>query len=116
MTLELLEDWLGCVREHPPGVLSKPQSMLAVDAFCGHVSHRIRNRVRNKSTNLMVIHSGMISLSYPFDVSVNKLFKHLVCELYDAWLNKDNHILRPPSVKIKRASVSGIVEWISNLG
>jgi hypothetical protein len=43
----------------------------------------------------------------PLDVSINRPFKH-----YDAWLNKDNHILTP-SGKIKRASASAIVQWIS---
>jgi hypothetical protein len=47
--------------------------MLAMDAFHGHLSDRIRNRLRS---------------------------------------NKDNHILTP-SGKIKRASGSIIVEWIS---
>jgi hypothetical protein len=33
MTLELVEDCLGCVLECWLGVLSKPWSMLAIDAF-----------------------------------------------------------------------------------
>jgi hypothetical protein len=44
-------------------------------------------------------------------VSINKPLKHLSCKHYDAWLNKDNHVLTH-SVKLKRAS-SIIVEWIS---
>jgi hypothetical protein len=47
----------------------------------------------------------------PLDVAINKLFKHLDCKHYDAWLNKDNHILTL-SDKIKRASASIIVECI----
>jgi hypothetical protein len=47
-----------------------------------------------------------------FDVSINKQLKHLTRKRYDAWVNKDNHILTP-SGKIKRASASIIVEWIS---
>jgi hypothetical protein len=46
------------------------------------------------------------------DMSVSKPFKHLVPKDYDAWLNKDNHILTL-SGKIKRASVIVVVEWIS---
>jgi phage host-nuclease inhibitor protein Gam len=48
----------------------------------------------------------MTSQVQPLKVSINKPFKH-----YDAWLNKDNHILTPGG-KTKRASVSIIVEWI----
>jgi hypothetical protein len=54
----------------------------------------------------------MTSQLQPLDVSVNKPFKHLIRKHYDAWLNKDNHTLTP-SGKIKRASASIIVEWIS---
>jgi hypothetical protein len=44
----------------------------------------------------------MTSQLQPLDVSVNKPFKHLVCEDYDAWLNQDSHILTP-SGKIKKS-------------
>jgi hypothetical protein len=54
----------------------------------------------------------MTSQLQPVDVSINKLLKQLVCKHYDAWLNKDNHILTP-SGKIKRSSSSITVEWIS---
>jgi hypothetical protein len=61
MTSELIEDWLGCVWECWPGTLSKPWSMLVMGAFHGHLSHRIRNRLKNKNTNLVIIPSGMKS-------------------------------------------------------
>jgi hypothetical protein len=72
MTLELMEDWLECVWECWPGVLSKTQSMLVMDALCGHLSDRIRNRLRNKNVALMIICSGMTSQLQPLDVSDNK--------------------------------------------
>jgi hypothetical protein len=114
MTSELMEDCLGCVWEHHPGALSKPWSVLAVDIFCGHLSDRIRNRLRNKNTIVVIIPSGITNQLQPLVVSINKLFNHLVCKYYDAWLNKDkdNHILTP-SGKIKRASASIIMEQIS---
>jgi hypothetical protein len=101
MTSELMEDWLGCVWEHWPGVLSKPWSMLAMNAFPGHLSDRIRNRLKNKNTDLVIIPSGMTSQLQPPDASINK---H-----YNSWMNKNNHISEP-SGKIKRASTSIIVE------
>jgi hypothetical protein len=61
MTSELMEDWLGCVWECQPGALSKPWCMLAMDAFHGHLSDRIRNSLRNKNTDLVIIHRGMTS-------------------------------------------------------
>jgi hypothetical protein len=86
--------------------------MLAIDAFCGYLSNRIRNRLRNKNTNLVIIPSGMTSQLQPLGVSINKPFKHLVCKHYDAWLNKDHNIWKPGG-KTNRASVSIRVEWIS---
>jgi hypothetical protein len=109
-----MEDWLGYVWECRPGVSSQPWSMLAINAFPGHLSNRIRNRIRTKNTNLVIMPSGVTSQLQPFDVSINKPVKHLVCKHYDAWLNKDNHILISSS-NIKRASTSIIVEWIPNV-
>jgi hypothetical protein len=87
-------------------------SMLAIGAFHSHLSHRIRNRSRNKNADSVIIPSDMTSQLQPHDASINKPFKHLVCKHYDHWLNKDNHILTS-SGKIKRTSASIIVEWIS---
>jgi hypothetical protein len=84
-----MEDWLGYVWECQPGALLKPRSMLAVDAFHFRLFDRIRNRLWNKIIDLMIIPSGMTGQLQPLDVSINKPFKHLVCEHYDAWLNKD---------------------------
>jgi hypothetical protein len=109
MTLKLMGDWLGCVWECWPGALSKPPSMPAMDAFRGHPSNRIRNMLKYNNTDLVIIPSGMTNQLQPLDVSINKPFKYLVCKHYDAWLDKDNHILIP-SGKIKRISVSVIVE------
>jgi hypothetical protein len=78
-----------------------------VDAFRGHLSNRIRHKLRSKNADLVIIPSGMTNQLQSLDVSINKLFKHLVRKRYDAWLNKDNHILTT-SGKIKTASGSVI--------
>jgi hypothetical protein len=83
--------------------------MLAVDASRGHLSHRIKNRLRNKNIYLVIIFSSRRIQLQQLDVSNNKPLKHLACK---ASSNKDNHILAPTD-KIKRASAS-IVEWISD--
>jgi hypothetical protein len=69
---KLMEDWLGCVWQHRPGALSEPWSMLAMDALHG----RIRNRLRNKITNVVIIPSGMTNQLQPFDLSLDKPFRH----------------------------------------
>jgi hypothetical protein len=87
--------------------------VIAIDVFCGHFSDTIRSRLRNKNTNLVIIPSGMRSQLQLLDVSINIPFRLLVCKQYDAWVNKDHHILAL-SDKIERTSASIIVEWISN--
>jgi hypothetical protein len=94
--------------------VSKAQSMLVVDAMRGHLSDRIRYRLRNKSTDIVIIPSGMTSQSQPLNVSINKSFKQLVYKHNDVWLNKDNHTLTPNG-KIKTASAPIKVKWISKV-
>jgi hypothetical protein len=57
-----------------------------------------------------------MAINYQSYIILNrkKLFKHLFHKHYDAWLNKDNHILIP-SGKIKRALGTITVEWISKV-
>jgi hypothetical protein len=109
---ELMADRLGCAWELWPRALSKPWSMLAMDAFHGHLSDWMKNRLENKNTDLVIISSGMTSQLQPLDVSINKPLKHVLRKCHDAWLNKHNHILTP-SCKIKRASASITVELMS---
>jgi hypothetical protein len=80
-----MEDWLGCIWEYRPGALSEPQNMLALGAFCDTVSDRIRYRLKNKNTDLVIIPNGMTSQLASLDVSA-------CLQIYDTWLNKDNHI------------------------
>jgi hypothetical protein len=54
--------------EHQPGVLPKPWSMLAMDAFHGLLSDRLRSMIRNKTINPVIISSDMTSQLQPHDV------------------------------------------------
>jgi hypothetical protein len=80
-------------------------------AFRGHISAKIRNRLRNKNTDLVIIHSGMTSQLQPLMCQLTNHPNILSVNTY-GWLNKDNHGLTP-SGKTKRTSASVIVEWIS---
>jgi hypothetical protein len=82
--------------------------------LCGHLSDRIRNGFRKKSTDLVIIPSGITSQLQPLDKELNKLFSHLVCRQYDTLLNKNNHILTL-SGKMKSASASLIRECLSKV-
>jgi hypothetical protein len=67
--------------------------MFASDAFHGHLSSRIRNRLRNKNTGLIIIPNGRTSQLQPLDVAFNKPFMHLVRKHCDTWMNKVNDML-----------------------
>jgi hypothetical protein len=53
------------------GCVMKPRSMLAMDAFGGHLSDRIRKKLRNRNFVLVIIPSGLPSQLQPLDVSIN---------------------------------------------
>jgi hypothetical protein len=52
--------------------------MHAMDAFHGYFSDRIRNRLREKNADLVLIPSGMTNQSHPLNGPINKPFEHLV--------------------------------------
>jgi hypothetical protein len=69
---------LECVYKCWPTALSKLWSVLAMDAFHGHLSRRIKNKIGNKNIDLAITYSGKTSWSQPLDIWVNKPFKLLV--------------------------------------
>jgi hypothetical protein len=73
MRLESKEDWLGAIWESQPDEISKPWSVLVMDAFHGHFSARIRNMLRNKNINLVTIHNGITGQLQPLHVSVKTI-------------------------------------------
>jgi hypothetical protein len=92
--------------------INKATDMLAMAAFRGPLYNGIRNRLRNKNAALVIIPRAMTNQVQPLDMSITRSFKHLVRTHYSAWLNKYIHILTL-SGKIKKASASVILEWIS---
>jgi hypothetical protein len=104
-----MEEWLISVWDQRSDALTKPRSLLTTDAFCDHPSHRIRNRLRNKNTQLVIIPSGMTSQLQPLDVSINKPFNILSVNTMILDGIKTIRILAPNG-KTKRPSVSIKVE------
>jgi hypothetical protein len=75
-TTEVMEGWLGRVWESRPAALPKPRSMLVMGAFCGPLSGRMRNRLKNQNTDLVIIPSGTTR----WQVNYNHLMCHLVAK------------------------------------
>lgn len=112
MTSDLMDDWLRSVWERRPGALFKRNAMLVMDAFRGHLTDTVKNRLKRENCDLVVIPGGMTSQLQPLDVAVNKPFKDRVRKYYSEWLCSEDHALTA-SGKIKKASAANIVEWIS---
>ena len=58
--------------------LVKPQSLLVLDSFRGHLVDSVKYLFKEDNTHLAVIPGGLTSRLQPLDVSVNKSFKSKV--------------------------------------
>ena len=59
-----------------------PRSLLVLDSFTAHITDSVKNRFREKHTDLAVIPGGLTSRLQPLDVSLNKSFKSKVIILF----------------------------------
>lgn len=105
-------DWQKVVWERRPGALRNPRSMLVLDAFRGHTTDSVKNRLQQHNCDLVVIPGGMTSVLQPLDVSINKPFKQYAREEYEKWLETPN-LPRTPAGKIKKVPPSTVAAWIS---
>jgi len=83
MTEELMLEWLKIVWGHRPRTFLNQPSILVLDAFKGHLTDSMKNRLRKMKTELVVIPGGMTSVLQPMDVSINKPFKDRLRQQYD---------------------------------
>lgn len=70
MTSELMVDWLKSVWETRKDVSSR--SMLILDAFRGHLTDEVKARIKDKTSDLVVIPGGLTSKLQSLDVCINK--------------------------------------------
>ena len=61
--------------------------MLCLDAFQGHLTDKIKNKIDRLKSELVVIPTGMTSVLQPLNVSVNKPYKAQLSEQYDRWIS-----------------------------
>lgn len=113
MTSDLMVDWINSVWNRRPGATRHLRSMLVLDAFKGHLRDDVKDELKKRSCDLVVIPGGMTSQLQPLDVSVNKPFKNLVRHEYENWLLSGNLPLTTTG-KIKKAPVSTVAHWVSN--
>lgn len=61
---------------------NNPRSLLILDSFTAHKTDAVKQRFREKKTNLAMIPGGLTSRLQPLDVSLNKSFKAKVIIFY----------------------------------
>ena len=87
--------------------------MLCLDAFRGHLTDEIKNKIQRLKSELVIIPAGMTSVLQPLDVSINKPFKARLSEQYDHWISDHDQKLTA-SGKIKHAPPHVVAHWVSS--
>lgn len=112
MTSELMIDWIDMVWSRRPGGMHSPRSLLALDAFKGHLTNDVQSRLRKRNTDCAIIPGGMTSQLQPLDVSINKPFKNYLKHEYDEWLSSDG-LPTTKTGKIRKAPPAVVAGWVS---
>jgi len=58
--------------------VAKPESLLVLDSFRGHLMDSVKFHFKENNTHLAVIPGGLTSKLQPLDVAINKSFKYKV--------------------------------------
>jgi hypothetical protein len=70
--------WIENVWTRRAGRGANPRSLLVLDSFTAHKTTAVKNRFREKHTDIAIIPGGLTSRLQPLDVSLNKSFKSKV--------------------------------------
>ncbi|KAK8780342.1 hypothetical protein V5799_018318 [Amblyomma americanum] len=87
------------------------RSLLVLDSFCGHLTGRVKERLRGIRTDMAVIPGGLTGVLQPLDVSVNRPFKVEFRMQYSEWMANGNHD-ETPTGRLKRALLATVLGWI----
>lgn len=109
---DLVLEWLRLVWDRRPGALLGLPNMLVLDSFRGHLTAKVKEKLRSSGTDLVVIPGGMTSQLQPLDVMLNKPFKDRVRKLYTEWMGKTDNPLTPTG-RVKRASLAEVASWVA---
>ena len=104
---ELTEDWVSQVW----GSLAFNKRFLVWDSFKCHINEKIKETLKKMNTVMGVIPGDCTKSLQPLDVSINKLFKKTLRELYDKWYRKGEFeytkggVVKPPNYVLQ-------IQWI----
>jgi hypothetical protein len=75
MTDELVADWLNAMRCKKPRELLQQWSKFVQDFFHGHLTDKVKRKVKEEKCNLVITPGGMTTMLQPLGVFVNRPFK-----------------------------------------
>lgn len=110
MTEDLYLDWLKRVWFRRPGTLLRRPSMLVIDSFRGHLTDKVKMKMRQEKSDMVVIPGGMTGILQPLDVSINRPFKVHMRRMYREWRCTSKETT--PSGRLKKPSLFQMCEWI----
>ncbi|KAK8758329.1 hypothetical protein V5799_004041 [Amblyomma americanum] len=105
---ELVLDWVKSVWEKRPGAMPARRSLLVLDSFRGHLTGRVKERLRGIRTDMAVIPGGLNGMLQPLDVSVKRPFKVEFRRQYSEWMANGNHD-ETPTGRLKRAPLATVL-------
>ena len=70
--------WIENIWTKRAGRGRNPNSLLVLDSFAAHKTKIVKQRFREKGTDIAIIPGGLTSRLQPLDVSLNKSFKSKV--------------------------------------
>lgn len=111
MTDDLVVDWINTVWARRPGGLLRQKSMLVLDSFRGHLTEKVKSKIREEKSDLVVIPGGMTKMLQPLDVVVNRPFKIHFTRHYNEWMRTADHRITPTG-RVARASLPEVCRWI----
>jgi hypothetical protein len=100
MDQALVLDWINRVWQKRPATLLILRSMLILDSFRGHTTEEVKNILKSRNTDQVIISGGLTSMLQPLDVCINRPFKAALKEQYTRWKAAGEHEFMPTG-KIK---------------
>jgi hypothetical protein len=82
MDQALVLDWINRVWQKRPRALLNLRSKLILDSFCGHTTEEVKEILKSRNTEQVIIPGGLTLILQPFDVCINWLFKTALKEQY----------------------------------
>ncbi len=90
----------------------RDESIIIMDEFKSHSTEPVIDAIHELGVSYFKILAGLTSSLHPLDISINKSFKLLYREEYDAWLDSPNPIFTKSGNR-QKPSYQCIIDMVS---